>query len=231
MPDPSTPPSIWHQILVRIARKPKFAAGDSERTTLLPQHEDFDEKDERGLTSFLLKFGEGLEEVSEARLFISAFTIGASYFFGGLIPLVSLWIGLGRPRPHNLTLDIGLVDTLLFHRVGHHCTLLVHWYHFHCLAAVWRIQDILHWSRGGHQRVHVRMFEYACGRRICCRRRVCHRQGTARGGSLEPFMREYSCCIAVKSVVLEYLAELSEVRYFGRTATPLARELYDYTCN
>ncbi|KAG9027451.1 hypothetical protein FRB95_007751 [Tulasnella sp. JGI-2019a] len=41
-----------------------------------------------GLTAFLLKFSEGLEEVPTRRLYISAFTIGAGYFFGGLIPLI-----------------------------------------------------------------------------------------------------------------------------------------------
>jgi len=41
-----------------------------------------------GLTAFLLKFGEGLEEVPTRRLYISAFTIGMGYFVGGLVPLV-----------------------------------------------------------------------------------------------------------------------------------------------
>ena len=40
-----------------------------------------------GLTAFLLKFGEGMEEVPRSRLWISALTIGLSYFIGGLIPL------------------------------------------------------------------------------------------------------------------------------------------------
>lgn len=66
--------------------------------------------DDVGLTAFLLKFGEGLgeytgvarafahlkveadslclEDVPTRRLYISAFTIGAGYFFGGLIPLI-----------------------------------------------------------------------------------------------------------------------------------------------
>ncbi|KAI9605001.1 hypothetical protein H4Q26_002972 [Puccinia striiformis f. sp. tritici PST-130] len=35
----------------------------------------------------LLKFGEGLEEVPESRLYISALTIGLSYFVGGLVPM------------------------------------------------------------------------------------------------------------------------------------------------
>ncbi|GHJ84228.1 hypothetical protein NliqN6_0630 [Naganishia liquefaciens] len=41
-----------------------------------------------GTTAFLLKFGEGMEEVPSSRLFASAFTIGASYALGGLVPLV-----------------------------------------------------------------------------------------------------------------------------------------------
>ncbi|KAL7284703.1 hypothetical protein ACG7TL_002008 [Trametes sanguinea] len=41
-----------------------------------------------GLTAFLLKFGEGLEDVSTARMYTSAFTIGMGYLVGGLIPLL-----------------------------------------------------------------------------------------------------------------------------------------------
>jgi len=41
-----------------------------------------------GLSAFLLKFGEGMEEVPTRRLYISALTIGMGYFFGGLIPLL-----------------------------------------------------------------------------------------------------------------------------------------------
>lgn len=41
-----------------------------------------------GLTAFLLKFGEGLEEVPTKRLYISAFTIGMGYLIGGIIPLI-----------------------------------------------------------------------------------------------------------------------------------------------
>ncbi|KAG8711384.1 hypothetical protein FRC08_015952 [Ceratobasidium sp. 394] len=41
-----------------------------------------------GLTAFLLKFGEGMEEVPTARLYISAFTIGSGYLVGGLVPLI-----------------------------------------------------------------------------------------------------------------------------------------------
>lgn len=41
-----------------------------------------------GLSAFLLKFGEGLEEVSTRRMYVSALTIGMGYFVGGIIPLM-----------------------------------------------------------------------------------------------------------------------------------------------
>ncbi|EAU84122.1 membrane fraction protein [Coprinopsis cinerea okayama7 len=41
-----------------------------------------------GLTAFLLKFGQGLEEIPDRRMYISAFTIGMGYLVGGLIPLL-----------------------------------------------------------------------------------------------------------------------------------------------
>lgn len=41
-----------------------------------------------GTTAFLLKYGEGMEAVPSIRLFVSAFTIGLSYFIGGLIPII-----------------------------------------------------------------------------------------------------------------------------------------------
>ena len=68
-----------------IRRDPKFSS-DSERQPLLRQQTE--EEEDKGLTAFLLKFGEGLEETTDSRLWISALTIGASYFFAGLIPLV-----------------------------------------------------------------------------------------------------------------------------------------------
>jgi VIT1/CCC1 family predicted Fe2+/Mn2+ transporter len=43
-----------------------------------------------GMTEFLLKFGEGVEEVSTFQMYLSAFTIGFSYFIGGLIPMVNV---------------------------------------------------------------------------------------------------------------------------------------------
>lgn len=51
-----------------------------------------------GLTAFLLKYGEGLEEVPTKRLYISAFTIGMGYLMGGLIPLLPYFF---IPRAHT----------------------------------------------------------------------------------------------------------------------------------
>lgn len=46
-----------------------------------------------GLSAFLLKFGEGLDEVPTTRLYMSAFTIGMGYLVGGLIPLLPYFFG------------------------------------------------------------------------------------------------------------------------------------------
>ncbi|GAA6000845.1 hypothetical protein JCM10207_004687 [Rhodosporidiobolus poonsookiae] len=93
LPPPTAPPSIFRQCLNTIARRPRFsnfpAQSDPERARLLPTKKDAEEnEDDKGLTAFLLKFGEGLEETTDARLFISAITIGLSYFLGGLVPLL-----------------------------------------------------------------------------------------------------------------------------------------------
>jgi vacuolar iron transporter family protein len=40
------------------------------------------------LTCFIMKFSEGVEPISKWRVYISAATIGLSYFVGGLIPMV-----------------------------------------------------------------------------------------------------------------------------------------------
>jgi VIT1/CCC1 family predicted Fe2+/Mn2+ transporter len=57
-------------------------ASDAETGPLLRWSADV------GLTPFLLKFGEGIEEVSTKRMYTSAFTIGLGYLVGGLIPLL-----------------------------------------------------------------------------------------------------------------------------------------------
>ncbi|KIL68402.1 hypothetical protein M378DRAFT_881280 [Amanita muscaria Koide BX008] len=50
-----------------------------------------------GLTAFLLKFGQGLEDIPTRRLYTSAFTIGMGYLLGGLIPLLPYFF---IPRAH-----------------------------------------------------------------------------------------------------------------------------------
>ncbi|GAA5996883.1 Ccc1p [Rhodotorula paludigena] len=90
LPPPEAPQSIFRQCLNTIARRPRFSnvQSDSERARLLPTKAEDEDEEEKGLTAFLLKFGEGLEETTDARLFISAITIGLSYFLGGLVPLL-----------------------------------------------------------------------------------------------------------------------------------------------
>ncbi|KAM0792756.1 hypothetical protein ACM66B_002530 [Microbotryomycetes sp. NB124-2] len=114
LPPPPPHPSILRKCLNAIARRPKFSSygeQDEERASLLrhaarvngeadaranggavkingTKEDDEDEQDERGLTNFLLKFGEGLEETTDTRLFVSAITIGVAYFLGGLVPLL-----------------------------------------------------------------------------------------------------------------------------------------------
>lgn len=89
LPPPLPHPTIFRQCLNAVARRPKFAGvgggRDEERTSLLrnaaeesARGEDCDEK---GLTAFLLKFGEGMEETTDSRLFVSAITIGLSCEF------------------------------------------------------------------------------------------------------------------------------------------------------
>lgn len=69
---------LLQTILRALARRPKTSLEDGKLKFA----------DDVGLTPFLLKFGEGLEEVPNSRLFTSAFTIGGAYFCGGLIPLL-----------------------------------------------------------------------------------------------------------------------------------------------
>ncbi|SPO37811.1 related to CCC1 - Proposed vacuolar iron transport protein [Pseudozyma flocculosa] len=69
-----------------------LAAPSASNTANVDNHdhdEDEDEdEDQVGLTPFLLRVGSGLEPVSTSRLYISALTIGTSYFVGGAIPLL-----------------------------------------------------------------------------------------------------------------------------------------------
>ncbi|KAF5330076.1 hypothetical protein D9758_015988 [Tetrapyrgos nigripes] len=80
---------VWGLAVAKVLRE----AGGEEGVT--PEQRQRDEKTggglrwskDVGLTAFLLKFGQGLEEVPTSRLYISAFTIGLGYLIGGLIPL------------------------------------------------------------------------------------------------------------------------------------------------
>lgn len=67
---------------------------------------------EKGLTSFLVRVGGGLEPISTSRAYISALTIGFSYLIGGLVPLLPYII------IHN-------VHTALFVSIGVTAGLLV----------------------------------------------------------------------------------------------------------
>ncbi|CDZ97751.1 Uncharacterized membrane protein [Phaffia rhodozyma] len=62
----------------------KFGLGksDPEEGSTLKWSKDI------GVTGFLMRFGEGLEETPVSRLYISAITIGLAYFIGGLCPLL-----------------------------------------------------------------------------------------------------------------------------------------------
>lgn len=73
--------SAIHRLLRCLSRQPKLAKQLDD-----PNHQLRWSKDV-GITAFLLKFGEGLEEVPESRLYISALTIGLAYFIGGLVPM------------------------------------------------------------------------------------------------------------------------------------------------
>ncbi|KAF5341448.1 hypothetical protein D9758_014730 [Tetrapyrgos nigripes] len=75
-----------------VAKALREAGGEEDRSPEQRQRDEETGGDLRwskdvGLTAFLLKFGQGLEEVPTSRLYISAFTIGLGYLIGGLIPL------------------------------------------------------------------------------------------------------------------------------------------------
>jgi len=63
-----------------------------------------------GLTAFLLRFGQGLEEVPTLRLYVSAFTIGMGYLLGGLIPLLPYFF---IPRAHVALIYSSIVTGLV----------------------------------------------------------------------------------------------------------------------
>lgn len=82
-PDPVQESTV-HWLLKCLARQPKSYKQLDDPNNQLRWAKDV------GITAFLLKFGEGLEEVPESRLYISALTIGLSYFIGGLVPMVRI---------------------------------------------------------------------------------------------------------------------------------------------
>lgn len=117
LPPPAAPPSIWRQCLNTVARRPKFTSfsrsDDEERRSLLNKTDEVEDAD-KGLTAFILKFGEGLEEVSDGRLFISAFTIGAAYFLGGLVPLLPYFLVESAQTGLFWSIGITTIVLLLF---------------------------------------------------------------------------------------------------------------------
>ena len=71
------------------ARHPSnHRASTASDATLMEEGSELRWSGDFGLTAFLLKFGEGLEEVPASRMYTSAFTIGMGYLVGGLIPLL-----------------------------------------------------------------------------------------------------------------------------------------------
>jgi len=75
-----------------------------------------------GITAFLLKFGEGMEEVPTVRLYVSAFTIGMGYFLGGLVPLLPyFWIESATTALFYSCLVTGVI-LLIFGAVKQHVT-------------------------------------------------------------------------------------------------------------
>ncbi|KAG6909427.1 hypothetical protein DXG01_000580 [Tephrocybe rancida] len=77
---------------------------------------------EVGITAFLLKFGLGMEEVPNRRLYISAFTIGMGYLIGGLIPLLPYFF---IPRAHIALIYSSIITgiiLLIFGAVKAHVT-------------------------------------------------------------------------------------------------------------
>jgi hypothetical protein len=129
LPPPRPTPSIMSKILKKIARGPKRMSSPGELETLLNLNHTG--SDTQGLTAFLLKHGEGLEEVSDARLFISAFTIGASCtspsplslpdtdessadFIGGTIPLIPYFIFPTAREALYWSIGITTIVLLLF---------------------------------------------------------------------------------------------------------------------
>lgn len=89
----------------------KRVASDDEESQQVLADEALEQA---GLTPFLLKLGEGLEPVSTSRLYISALTIGLSYFLGGIIPLLPYMFVEEASRALLLSVIITGVILLVF---------------------------------------------------------------------------------------------------------------------
>lgn len=70
-----------------------------------------------GLSAFLLKFGEGLEEIPTRRMYTSAFTIGMGYLLGGLIPLLPYFFSKQRTSTSPSLTDQRSFSSNCSHRV------------------------------------------------------------------------------------------------------------------
>ncbi|PPR03011.1 hypothetical protein CVT24_012286 [Panaeolus cyanescens] len=78
--------------------------GDVESSPLLRWSKDV------GLTAFLLKFGQGVEEIPDRRMYISAFTIGFGYLMGGIIPLIPYFF---IPKAHIALIYSSIVTGII----------------------------------------------------------------------------------------------------------------------
>lgn len=78
--------------------------------------------DEVGLTAFIMKFSEGVEEMSTLRMYISAFTIGMGYLIGGIIPLLPYFFEKNVKTALIISSVITGVTLLIFGVVKTHIT-------------------------------------------------------------------------------------------------------------
>jgi len=76
------------QAVTSCLRRAEDESGFDASTSTDAEKSSLGMKSEFGLSAFLLKFGEGLEDIPTRRLYLSAFTIGMSYLVGGIIPLI-----------------------------------------------------------------------------------------------------------------------------------------------
>src|SRR5439155_26879902 len=91
------------------------------------------------LSSFILKFGEGMEPISIWRAYASAATIAISYFVGGLIPMVN------APYP---TL-IEYIDPIFRDGQCHPGSLCFHRSYRRCASGIWCAKGVFNWLEEG----------------------------------------------------------------------------------